>query len=404
MRILFVNKFLYPRGGSESYMFGLTDYLMQHGHDIEFFGMADDRNVVAASDRRLVRNLDFHSSSIDRVTYPLRVIYSGEARRKIRWYLNSFKPDIVHIGIFNFQLTPSIIYEIRAHGIPMVHTVHDAAMVCPSHLLFNVSTNQVCERCIGGHYLSCATTKCIHGSFLKSVIGALEGYLYRGLRSYRHIDRLICPSQFYADKLVQSGVDRRQIAVIPNAVSASERAAPGSLGDYVLYFGRLSREKGIATLVDACSMLPHIRFLVAGDGPLSEQAAGCTNVELVGFKQGDELRGLVRESLFTVYPSEWYENCPMSILESIAFGRPVVGSRIGGIPELVDDGSDGLLFEPGSADDLAKKIRLLYEDRRLLSEFSDRLVRKAKRYSIEAYYARLMEVYGEAMRSHATAA
>jgi Glycosyltransferase len=393
MRVLLVNKFLYPKGGSEKYMFALGDLLRAKGHQIEFFGMNDPKNIVETSKEYLIGNIDFHKKSWSTLLYPFKIIYSHEARVKVRRLIKQFRPDIAHLNNYNFQITPSILYEFKKNKIPVLQTLHDPLLVCPAHLLYHIETGMICEKCKGRKYLNCLKNKCIHGSRLRSLLGTVEAYLYSKLKTYDYIHQFICPSQFLANKLIEFGVDEGKIVVIRNFISTIAENDNFRPKTYFLYFGRIAREKGILTLLEAIQALPGIRFIIAGSGPLEDRLKGITNLSWVGFKQGEELKDLICNSIATICPSEWYENSPLSVLESLGSGLPVIGSNIGGIPELIQDKFNGLLFEPGNAKDLAAKIQYLYERKECIQEYSRNCIAGSKDFSSEKYYEKVLGVY-----------
>ena len=206
LKILMVNKFLYPRGGAETYVLELGNYLKEQGHSVEYFGMQDSRNVVGNTLQLGTSPMDFHAEGWKRYGYPFRILYSFEAKRKIRAVAAHFRPDIVHINNINFQLTPSVIDGVRKLGIPIVQTVHDPQILCPNHMMLDLQACVPCERCLDGSVFNCARRRCIHGSFAKSVLGSMEGAIYRKTKHYSRIDRLICPSHFLESLLLR---DRR---------------------------------------------------------------------------------------------------------------------------------------------------------------------------------------------------
>ena len=191
MRILMVNKFLYPRGGSESYMLSLGEHLQSLGHQVEYFGMFDEKNTVSNSADLYTQNMDFHSNGLSRFLYPFKIIYSLEAKRKIIKVIDEFKPDIIHMNNINFQLTPSIIYGAKKRKIPVVQTVHDYQMICPNHLLYNFDKNEPCEKCLKGSHMNCIKNKCIHGSLVKSILGVIETKVYSLFNAYKKVDLFI---------------------------------------------------------------------------------------------------------------------------------------------------------------------------------------------------------------------
>jgi glycosyltransferase involved in cell wall biosynthesis len=394
MKILMVNKFLYHRGGCETYMFSLADYLKQLGHEIQFFGMYDKQNIVTMPKKQLINEINFHKTTLATITYPFKIIYSFEAKEKIKMMIKEYKPDIVHLNNYNFQITPSIIHELKKYGMPIIQTIHDVVMICPSHLLYNCRTQEICEKCKGRKYINCIKTRCIHGSTLRSILGAFEGYLYYKLKTYDFIDEFICPSQFIADKLIEFGMNPYHIHVLHNFIREIHKVNDVQKKEYFLYFGRIAEEKGIRMLLETAKLLPDIKFIIAGTGPLENiLKIRPNNVEYVGFKEGEELARLIQESLATIHPSTWYENCPMSVLESLGLGTPVIGAKIGGIPELVRDGIDGLLFKPGDIEDLASKIDFFDKECSVLNRYSRNCEESIKKYSIENYSATILKIY-----------
>lgn len=398
MKILMINKFLYPNGGSETYIFKLGDYLKAQGHEVQYFGMEHAGRCVGNRAESYTSDMDFHGGSkLQKLTYPIKTIYSAEARKKIRLVLEDFQPDVCHLNNFNFQLTPSVILEIRAwekasgHKVRIVFTAHDSQLVCPNHLMTNPVTGQRCDKCLGGHFVNCVKGKCIHGSLAKSVIGALEGY-YWGLRkTYAQIDTVISPSHFLAGKLSADPILKARMVVLHNFIDRVEKREYEKK-PYVVYFGRYSQEKGIGTLLKVVSQLPEIPFIFAGNGPLEAEVNKLPNIENRGFLSGDALRQLISEARFSVFSSECYENCPFSVMESQMYGTPVLGANIGGIPELIREGQTGELFESGNAQELKAKIQALWQDAQKVARYSQNCADCAFD-TIERYCEKLMEIY-----------
>ena len=370
MKILMVNKFLYPNGGSETYIFKLGECLKAMGHEVEFFGMEDERNIVGNHANAYTSNMNFHTGKLQKLLYPIKIIYSREARKQIRKVLNDFKPDVVHLNNINFQITPSILYEIKKDNLPIVWTAHDYQLVCPNHMMYNLETKEMCEKCLGRKYKHCSKNRCIHGSRVKSYLGTLEAKYYARRKTYRLVDKMICPSQFLEQKLLSDPVFQGKTIALHNFIDEVEPVEVKKK-PYVLYFGRYSEEKGIRTLVKAAKELPDISFLFAGKGPLEEEVNGIPNIKNVGFQTGKDLEMLIREAKFSLYSSEWYENCPFSVMESQMYLTPVIGANIGGIPELIQEGKTGLLYESGNVKDLIHKIKTLWEDEDLLLQYQN---------------------------------
>lgn len=376
MKLLMINKFLYPNGGSETYIFKLGAALQARGHEVQYFGMEHEGRIVGNRVNAYTANMDFHGGSkLAKLTYPIKTIYSSEARRKIRLVLEDFQPDVCHLNNFNYQLTPSIILEIRkwekqsGHKCRILYTAHDYQLVCPNHMCHNPNTHENCEKCLGGHFLNCTKGKCIHGSFAKSLIGTMEAAFWKWMGVYRQIDTVICCSHFMKSKLDTNPVLAEKTVALHNFVDEVEQKTVEKK-DYVLYFGRYSEEKGIATLVQAAKELPRIPFVFAGSGTLEHLLEGVPNIKNVGFQTGGALETLIREARFTVYPSEWYENCPFSVMESQMYGTPVLGTNIGGIPELIRVGETGELFEGGNTAELKEKIRKLWNEKQQVADYS----------------------------------
>lgn len=423
MKVLLVNKFYFPHGGSETYLFQVEALLKKKGHSVSVFSTRDPRNKPCPEARFFVEKVDYNRRDISferKVRFGARLLYSFDAAKKMDALLREVKPDIAHLHNICHQISPSILPVLKRHGVPIVQTLHDFKLICPSYRM--LSPEGICERCHGGRYYNVIRQRCVKGSLAFSLLLCLEAYLHRAIRSYDRVDLFIASSQFYRDKLVSFGVDGRRIRVLPNFVQPDEEPsceeargstpscrAPNHPQDahatgYALYCGRLGSEKGVLTLVKAAEGAPNLRVVIAGSG--SEEAVvrqylnakRVRNVELAGFVSGDAKKELIRGAAFFVVPSEWYENCSLSIHEAFAYGKPVVGARIGGIPEQVKPGYNGLLFEPGYATDLREKMLYLVSHRDALLEMARNARKTADEvYAPEMLYDKLLQIYREAM-------
>lgn len=398
MKVLMINKFLYPNGGSETYIFKLGDYLKKQGHDVEYFGMEHEGRCVGNHVNAYTSDMDFHGGSkLSKLTYPFKTIYSPEARVQIRKVLDNFQPDVCHLNNFNYQLTPSMILEIvkwrkqTGRQCRIVFTAHDYQLVCPNHMMNNPNTRENCEKCLGGKFSNCMKGKCIHGSTAKSAIGMMEAYFWKLNGAYKYIDKIICCSEFLKTKMDSNPLFATKTIALHNFVDRVEWKETEKK-DYVLYFGRFSEEKGIGTFIKVCKELPDVNFIFAGTGPLEESIQGISNITNVGFQKGEALEKLIREAQFSIYPSEWYENCPFSVMESQMYGTPVLGARIGGIPELIEEGKTGELFESGDAEELKARIKGLWEDREKTAQYSANCKNIAFD-NIEEYVEKLIKIY-----------
>lgn len=370
MKILMVNKFLYPNGGSETYIFELGKELERQGHQVEYFGMEHEGRIVGNHAACYTAGMDFHTGKLKKLLYPFKIIYSREAKRKMLRVLEDFEPDVVHLNNFNFQLTPSVIYAVKKyekkHGakVRLVYTAHDLQLVCPDHLMVYGRTGEVCERCITEGSLSCFRGRCIHGSAVKSLLGSMENWLYKKMKPYRRIDAIVCPSFFLESKLKKNPQLLGRTVVLRNFIPGQGMdGIAADKQDYAVYFGRYSEEKGVRTLVEACRDLPEIPFVFAGRGELEAEVGNVPNIQNRGFLGGKELYELIAGARFSICASECPENCPFSVMESLMLHTPVIGADIGGIPELIEDGKTGILFRSGDRDDLQKAVRMLWEDR-----------------------------------------
>lgn len=397
MKILIVNKFLYPNGGSETYIFKIGEQLARMGHSVQYFGMEHENRMVGNHAESYTSGMDFHTGKLQKLLYPFKIIYSSEARRKIRLVLDDFAPDVVHLNNFNFQLTPSILYEIRKYEkqngrkIRIIYTAHDSQFVCPNHLMQNPLTQKRCTKCLENNVFCCIKGKCIHGSGVKSILAAAEHVLYRSLKTYRMIDLIICPSQFLKEKLQTDTVLAPRLTVLHNFVDV-QAVQQRTKEDYVLYFGRYSLEKGIGTLVKVCEHLPQISFVFAGGGPLAESVNAVSNIENVGFLSGEELWNLIARARFTIFPSECYENCPFAVMESLLCRTPVIGTDAGGVPELIEPGKTGELFESGNGRQLEEIITKLWENRALCDTYTENCA-QVSFDTLEVYCEKLCRLY-----------
>ena len=396
MKILLVNKFLYPKGGAETYTFSLGKILQKHEHEVQYFGLRNEKNIVGNRVGALVNDMDFSKSIAKNLNAPLRIVYNKQARKEIRKVLNDFQPDIVHLNNIQFHLTPSIILEIdkwrkeNSRDCKIVYTAHDYQLVCPSHGMFDVNVKP-CELCLDGKYKHCLETKCMENSWMKSFLATVDGYFWKRNPAYSYVDAYVCCSQFLKRKLNTQSQFRGKTITLHNFkdFSAVKNVVKKN---YVLEFGKLCKDKGTETLLKAAKQMPNQKFVFVGYGPAVDLMENIPNVEYLGFKSGEELNRIIAEALVSVCPSEWYENCSFSVIESISFGTPVVGSRIGGIPELIEEGKTGELFEAGNAEQLVNAINKVIENQDKLKEYNIYCL-NARFETSETYYEKLMKIY-----------
>lgn len=398
MKILMVNKFHYLKGGSEKYYFELAELLREHGHEVAFFSMKDEKNIKTDCKEFFVEQIDLNTGSKLKA---LDVIYSKENKKKMEEALDEFKPDLVHLNNFQRQLSASIIDPIKSRNIPIVFTAHDVQAICPAITMMDNDKN-ICEKCMKGKYLNCIKKKCNKGSTLKSIVGALEGYYYRTKNIYtKKIDFIITPSEFYREKMIEDGIHENKIKALHNFVELKDYDLEVSDEGYALYFGRLSKEKGILNLINAFTKLKEGKLYIAGEGPEKETIEKIikennleNRIKLLGFLNADQMKDTIRKCKFVIVPSIWYENCPYSVMETLAIGKPVIGANIGGIPELVKNEQSGLTYKYDDIDDLASKMATLFNNEELVTEYGANAKKQANElYGKDMYYKNIMSIY-----------
>ena len=399
MKVLLVNKFLYPKGGSETYVFKLGEALTAHGHQVEYFGLENEKNIVGNNVGAYVSDMDFNKGVWKNLTAPFRMIYSFEAKRKMKKVLEDFQPDVVHLNNIQFHLTPSMIVAVEKYRkrtgrkVKLVYTAHDYQLVCPSHGLFDVNI-QPCEKCLAnGKYTYCLKTKCMKNSRAKSFLAMMDAYLWKWKKTYQYIDTIVCPSKFMKSKLDTQQRFASKTVALHNFFDVPQ-VTPFPKEGYVLEFGHLSKDKGTLTLLEVAKHMPNVQFVFAGYGSAVEAIEKVENAKYVGFKTGDELHSLIQKAACSVCPTECYENCPYTVIESQTFLTPVIGSRMGGIPELIGEGKTGLIFEAGNADDLEAKLRYFLETPGVREAFTENC-KHCVFETPDTYYEKLMKIYGD---------
>ena len=412
MRILHVNKFLWLSGGVERYMFDVADLFGSRGHEIAFFAMADpDRNVACRESPYFVSNIDYQRMSPWGAArrggqIVSKTVYSVESKRRIRELIRDQRPDIVHLHLIDHQISPSILHVLRAENIPVVQTIHEYKLICPNYRLYVPRKGEVCERCLGGGYYHCIGQRCMKNSIWASALVTGAMYLHKAMRLYEaNVDAFLCSTRFVRAKLEEGGAPTAKLRHVPLYIDLQPFEPADDCGDYIVYVGRLAPEKGVRTLISAVSKVPGCELRIVGDGEdrttLERHAekAGARNVEFLGRQTDKALRDVVARARFLVMPSEWYEPCGLVVWEANALGRPAVASRIGGIPESIDEGETGLLFEAGNVDELAEKIASLFEDKARAIEMG-RKGRERVEAICSEHYERLMRAYDEALTQH----
>ncbi|MFH1690553.1 MAG: glycosyltransferase family 4 protein [Candidatus Eisenbacteria bacterium] len=404
MKVLAANKYYFVKGGTERYFFVLKRILEGRGHAVVPFAMQHRQNEPSDFAEHFVSFEAFDESAglAARARAAARILYSREARRKIEALVDATGPDVAHLHNIAHQLSPSILYGLKSRGVPVVQTLHDFKLVCPNYQM--LVRGAICERCAKWRYYNAVLNRCMRDSATSSALVAFEAYIHKLLRSYaRNVGVFVAPSRQLKERMIAHGVDGDRIVHLPNTVALEEYEPRYESDGYGVYVGRLSAGKGLETLLAALAGARTIRLKIVGTGPLADSlqrtaaAEGLSNVEFLGYKRGAELRSVVGGALFVVVPSECLENSPLTVFEAFAQGKAVVGSRIGGIPELVSEGESGLIFEPGDAEEFAERMLTLWDD----PDLAIRMGRAARdrietHFGPNVHYEKMMAIYERA--------
>lgn len=400
MNVLLAHRNFSDVGGDSAVVLATSELLESRGNSVSIFSAHNVKNKETPFSKYFIPAVDVNTQGglIERLRVAGRVLYSFEAKRNIRRLIEDHRPDVAHLHAIYHSISPSIIDALKEAEIPIVMTLHEYKLVCATYRMLN--NGKLCEVCKGGRYYNCLIKKCTKESYLKSFLNMVEMYLHHSLlKIFDKVDVFIAPSKFLRDKIKEMGF-RGKVVCLPNFIDISKYEPSYVVDDgSIVYFGRLSHEKGLLTLIDAVKGLD-VRLKLIGDGPQREilerklKEEGISNVEMLGFKSGQDLFREVSSAAFTVLPSEWFENNPIAVMESFALGKPVLGSNIGGIPELVMDGVRGRVFEPWNVEDLRKKILDMIGSPDELQEMGKRARAFAEtELSSERHYKKLVEIY-----------
>jgi len=397
VRALVVNKFGFVRGGLERVMFDEIEMLREAGHEVELFSTAHGDNLPARFEDRFPPYREFGPGGGFSARAVAQMFWNDQAAQAVRGVLEEYQPDVVHCHGIHRHLSPSVAAQARRAGIPVILTAHDFFLICPANTLLRGGTEPCApRRCGTRQYFSAAGNRCVQGSVARSALAAVELTFQRAMRTYeRSVDVFVAPSDFAAGAMILGGLPKERITVIRNSVrvSAAGVTRPAGPGEGFLYVGRLSREKGVEHAIEAARRCG-AALTVAGDGPLGETLRAKGGAEFLGHIDSGTLAGLVARARAVVVPSICYENAPMAVLEGMAAATPVIASRIGGIPEQIEDGVSGILVEPGDVHGLSQAMKRLHDDEALASEMGERARRIAQeRFSPERHLEALLGTY-----------
>lgn len=411
MKILQINNCHYRRGGADVVYLNTGELLEKRGHEVYYFSQKSIHNLKCSTEKYFINSVDFFNESLwSRMKLVFRFFYSFEAAAKIEKLILEKKPDIAHLHIYKGTLTPSILRVLKKHGVPVVQTLHDYGLICP-HNSFLDGEGNICTRCYdSGNPLNCVIHKCNRNNYLLSLFSFLE-YEFNSIifPFNQYINGFISVCDFsynlHKSKEIYKSKLQRLYNFNPND---HQKTDAHDHEDYFLYFGRMSGEKGIITLLKAWAKVkPERKLFLVGDGPQMNlidkfiKKHDLLDVECLGFKTKEELLAIIRKAYFVIVPSEIYENNPLSIVESYNYGKPVIGSNVGGIPEIIDNNNTGFLFEMGNADQLATIIDKVSS---LTNDQYYRLSKNAQRFaeehfSEEYHYQALMKIYEDNIHS-----
>ncbi len=400
MRILLANKFYYRRAGAEAYLLDLEAALKRSGHEVAVFASAHPENLPCAWEKYFPPYRDYSRGwSLAKFR---NMVWSPEAAKRIRWLIRDFKPEVAHFQNIYHHLSPSIIAECNRAQVPVALTVHDYKLICPNYSLF--TDHAACERCHLFRYWNAVRYKCVKGSRAGSAAAAAEEWIHRALKIYETgVARFVTPSDFTRETLIRWGKNPAKIVHLPNLLDLTRLPAPSAeVGTDVLYVGRLEEWKGVKILPALAAAAPDIRFKAVGSGPLAVElkervrALGLNNLEILGFAPREKVYEEIKKSRVVVVPSLGYDPFPTAALEAGALGRPVVGSRIGGIPEIVREGETGLLVAPGDEKAFLDALRKLEYDAAFAAALgAAAAVRVRALVDPERHLQKLLALYGE---------
>jgi glycosyltransferase involved in cell wall biosynthesis len=393
--ILSISQNYHITGGSDGVFFRTNSILTEKGHTVIPFTAASPKNLETPWSSYFPSAADFdHPNLKDIGMY----IYSRNAAKAVEHLIKDHHIDIAHLHIYYGKLTASILEPLNKAGIPIIQTLHEYKLICPVYTL--ISNGRICEACKGKNYIQALPRRCNRGSLSRTALSVAESYVSRFAGSQTKINHFIAVSNFTRDKMIEMGIASSKISTVYNPTEIFPETVNSEPGKYLLYFGRIERIKGIFTLLEAITSLKTIQVKIVGDGngrgEMEEyiKNKNLDHVTYLGFRSGSELVKLIKESLFVVLPSQWYEPFPLTILESFSHGKPVIGSNIGGITEQIVDGSDGFLVPPGDALSLKEKILWMVdhpEQTRLMGQVGRE--KASKLFNSEQYYQSIMTIY-----------
>lgn len=406
MKVLLVHKFFHVTGGSEIFFFEAEQVLKRHGHQVACFSTIDPRNKPSQYSSYFVKAPEFHKNNLlKRASQIVKIVYSFDAKKKMRKLLKDFKPDIVHVFTIFSHISPSILDACRQAEVPVVMSCNDYKHICPNQKMFH--HQRLCQDCKGGKFYHAVINRCCHDSLAFSMASCLEAYIHHKFNLVRkNVNTFLFANDFMAEKTKEFwGAEDLQWRKLVNPFNSPEYEACYEYGDYCMFFGRFFPEKGVDVLLKAMDQLPDKKLVIVGEGPEKVHLMSLVeklkleNVEFIGPKWGVQLDIYLKKARFVIVPSIWHENFPYVILQAFSRGKAVIGSCRGGIEELVEDGKYGLTYPAEDYKALAECIRILWNNSdiavkmgRTAKEFAD------KEFNDESFYNHLIQIYKDVLK------
>jgi len=403
-KILLINNFLSKYGGAEGVVLNQASLLNESGNECYFF--STDKAPLFIDDYKYLNYFPkFNDSKKLSLTNPQKILqtfYNTEAKNKLSAYINHIKPDVALIHNFQFNLTSSVIDCCKQHKLKTILFLHDPRCFCPGGTLSYNDNYCHNEYCIKGNPAKCLMYKCKNNNLKASILASLNFMFLRSQKIFEKVDTVLCPSQAIKDLAVRSGVSSEKLHVISNYIENNKLNKPVANinGDHFLYVGRLSREKGVHYLIEAMKKTPQdIKLRIVGEGEEKDklqklvEASGLFNITFTGYKSGEALKAEYSGCLATILPCNWFENNPLTLLESLLYGKPAIAANIGGIPEIIEHNVNGLLFEAGNVQELAQSIEYLWNNKSIAKEMGFNGRKKAEEfYNQDIYLKKLSNI------------
>ena len=406
MKILHINKFFHFTGGGDRYFFDLASVMKQRGHENIFFSTLDPANYETPYEKYFVKGFSEANFSTLHLADKIRIffngIYSFEAKRKIRHLLRETKPNIAHVYNIFYQLSPSIFHSLKAENVPVVMSLLDSQTICASGSLYVKGHD--CQRCKESH-INIIKNRCFKNSLPASLMGFFAKKVHNLLKIWENVDLFITASSNFKDILVDWGFDEEKIVVNPYYAEVKTVTPHYNFQDYCLFVGRLTFEKGVDILLEAIKKV-NVKLVIIGDGSARKwmedyvKTENMKNVAFLGtIESKKELYNYIKNSMFIIIPSSWFELFPLIALNSFCLGKPVIGSDSGGIPEIVEHRKNGLIFHRGDSDGLKNAIEYLVNDKNLIIEYGKNARKKAEEnYTEEKHYSKIIDAYDSVYR------